>query len=64
MAKGIDLANPNSSLHLGWNEKHMLYNELIDSKAYELDLLYKENNWEQSKVQEEIRRLQGNVKKI
>ncbi len=62
VAKGIDLVNPDSSLHLGWNEIRMDYNVLIDERAYQLDLLYKQNNWDQSRIQKEIRNLQSEIK--
>ena len=62
VAEGIDLANPNSSLHLGWNKNHLDYNVLIDERAYQIDLLYKQNNWDQSRIQKEIRNLQSEIK--
>lgn len=49
--------------HLGWNKNHLDYNVLIDERAYQLDLLYKQNNWDQSRIQKEIRNLQSEIKK-
>ena len=61
VAKGIDLVNPDSSLHLGWNKVHMDYNILIDERAYQLDLLCYQNNWDQSRIQKEIMNLQSEI---
>ena len=63
VAKGIDLANPNSSLHCGWNTTHSEYNKYISQKLYELSELAENNNWDQSRIQKEIRKLQSKVKK-
>lgn len=35
---------------------------LIDERAYQIDLLYKQNNWDQSRIQKEIRNLQSEIK--
>ena len=34
----------------------------IDERAYQIDLLYKQNNWDQSRIQKEIRNLQSEIK--
>lgn len=63
VAEGIDLANPNSSLHLGWNSAHSEYNQYISQELYEISNHAEENNWGQRKIQKEIRNLQGKIKK-
>ena len=63
VAEGIDLANPNSSLHLNNNIVHVQYNDYVGIKANDLNILAEENNWSQRKIQKEIRKLQRNLKK-
>ena len=63
VAEGIDLANPNSSLHLNNNIVHVQYNDYVGIKANDLNVLAEENNWSQRKIQKEIRKLQRNLKK-
>ena len=62
VAKGIDLVNPNSTLHFNWNKNHADYNAYVDQRAYNLELLYKENNWDQQTLQKEIQKLQSELK--
>ena len=59
----IDLVNPNSSLHVGWNNVHSEYNQYISQELGKISRLAKENNWEKRKIQKEIRMLQSEVKK-
>ena len=63
VAEGIDLANPNSSLHFNYNKVHVQYNQYMDKKVNNLNYLAEENNWSQRKIQKEIRKLQRNTKK-
>ena len=64
VAQGIDLVNPNSSLHVGWNNVHSEYNQYISQELGKISRLAKENNWGKRKIQKEIRMLQSEVKKI
>ena len=59
----IDLVNPNSSLHVGWNNVHSEYNQYISQELDKISRLAKENNWGKRKIQKEIRMLQSEVKK-
>ena len=63
VAQGIDLVNPNSSLHVGWNNVHSEYNQYISQELGKISRLAKENNWGKRKIQKEIRMLQSEVKK-
>ena len=63
VAQGIDLVNPNSSLHVGWNNVHSEYNQYISQELDKISRLAKENNWGKRKIQKEIRMLQSEVKK-
>ena len=63
VAQGIDLVNPNSSLHVGWNNVHSEYNQYISQELDTISRLAKENNWGKRKIQKEIRMLQSEVKK-
>lgn len=62
VAKGIDMANPNSSLHYGWNNVHKLYNEYMSQELEVLSKMASENNWDESRIQQEIRNLQSDTK--
>ena len=63
VAQGIDLVNPNSSLHVGWYNVHSEYNQYISQELDKISRLAKENNWGKRKIQKEIRMLQSEVKK-
>lgn len=58
VAEGIDLANPNSSLHLGYNDIHKEYNIEMMRRLDELVDLAEQNKWSQSELQEKIWELQ------
>ena len=62
VAEGIDLVNPNSSLHKGGNDAHKLYNESIEREIEALAKTATKNNWDESKIQQEIRKLQSDAK--
>jgi len=38
VAEGIDLSNPNSSLHLGYNDAHKAYNAKIKGRRPKMSL--------------------------
>ena len=62
VAEGIDLANPKSSLHYGWNDAHKMYNEYMSQELEALTKMAAENNWDESRIQQEIRNLQSDTK--
>ena len=62
VAEGIDLINPQSSLHKGWNAVHSEYNQYINKELYRISMMAEEHNWNQSRIQEEIRKLQSETK--
>ena len=62
VAENIDLANPNSSLHLGWNTAHSNYNQYIYQEVKRISKIAEEYNWDQTRIQEEIRSLQSETK--
>ncbi|MBQ3163107.1 MAG: AHH domain-containing protein [Lachnospiraceae bacterium] len=62
VAEGIDLINPQSSLHKGWNDMHKLYNEYMAQEVEALAKMATENNWDKSRIQQEIRNLQSDTK--
>ena len=62
VAEGIDLINPQSSLHKGWNDIHKLYNEYMSQEVEALAKVAAENNWDESRIQQEIRNLQRDTK--
>ena len=62
VAEGIDIANPNSSLHKGWNNVHSDYNKYISQEIKRMSKLAEEYNRDQARIQEEIRNLQKETK--
>ncbi len=62
VAENIDLANPNSSLHLGWNDVHKDFNKYMYEQLDNLTKLAKEKKWSQKRIDDEIRRLQSETK--
>ncbi len=60
--EGIDLENPNSSLHLAYSIEHANYNRYVYGEINKLSTLAERNNWDQNQIQEEVRKLQSKLK--
>ena len=63
VAQGIDLVNPNSSLHVGWNNVHSEYNQYISQELDKISRLAKENNWERGKFKKKLECYKAKLKK-
>lgn len=54
VAQGIDLVNPNSSLHVGWNNVHSEYNQYIVKNWIKLAGLLKKTIGERGKFKKKL----------
>lgn len=61
IAEGID-SNPNKAIHLGWNDVHRGYNQMMKQRMDELYDISKIEGWNQRRIQKEVVNLQTEVR--
>ena len=61
IAEGID-PNPNKAIHLGWNDVHREYNQMMKQRMDELYDISKVEGWDQRRIQKEVIGLQTEVR--
>ena len=65
VAQGIDLVNPNSSLHVGWNNVHSEYNQYISQELDKISRLAKKKTiGGKRKIQKKLECYKAKLKKI